>query len=183
MGTDLEIVRSLLMQVLLAGYQWQVIFMNSLSSSIGFWTLKPFASFVAPYSIVNSSTQSGTFSSLFGNKTTPLHAEKNHFCFVLGYFSFLYYLYYLFLTKPRFHLAPYLMGYLYATYSVHYVIRSRGNSCDKACRIHFLANFANLHFDFIRYFLPPCITIRLEFFLIFFLMRQVIVHYTLVLNL
>lgn len=181
MGTDLEIVRSLLMQVLLAGYQWQVIFMNSLSSSIGFWTLKPFASFIVPYSIVNSSTQSGTFSSLFGNKTTPLHAEKNHFCFVLGYFSFLYYLYYLFLTKPRFHLAPYLMGYLYATYSVHYVIRSRGNSCDKACRIHFLANFANLHFDFIRYFLRHLHYNPIEFFPVFST-HKAIVHYTLVLN-
>ena len=89
MGTDLAIVRSLLMQVLLAGYQWQVIFMNSLSSSIGFWTLKPFASFIVPYSIVNSSTQSGTFSSLFGNKTTPLYAEKNSFLFRSGIFLIL----------------------------------------------------------------------------------------------
>ena len=45
MGTDLAIVRSLLMQVLLAGYQWQVIFMNSLSSLIGFWGIKTVCKF------------------------------------------------------------------------------------------------------------------------------------------
>ena len=171
MGTDLVIVRSLLMQVLLAGYQWQVIFMNSLSSSIGFWTLKPFASFIVPYSIV------------FGNKTTPLHAEKNHFCFVLGYFSFSYYLYYLFLTKPRFHLAPYLMGFFYSPYSVQHTRRSHGNDCDKTCRVHFHVNLANLFFVFIRHFLHYLHYSKTRTLPGLFLMRQVIVHYTLVLNL
>lgn len=182
MGTDLAIVRSLLMQVLLAGYQWQVIFMNSLSSLIGFRTLKPFASFIVRYSIVNSSTQSGTFSSLFGNKTTPLHAEKNHFCFVLGYFSFSYYLYYLFLTKPRFHLAPYLMGFFYSPYSVQHTRRSHGNDCDKTCRVHFLVNLANLFFVFIRHFLHYLHYSKTRTLPRLFLTRRAIVHYTLVLN-
>lgn len=75
------------------------------------------------------------------------------------------------------------MEFIYFPYTVSSVMREHRDACDKISRMHFLADLANLHFDFIRYFLPPCITIRLEFFLIFFLMRQVIVHYTLVLNL